>query len=74
MKVISKITGRDVTSEYGGLMEGLITNDEFEVVACISPQEGINVIKKWTSEKEDKIEDTPIACSAEQDWEWHYSE
>jgi len=66
MKVISKITGRDVTSEYGGLMEGLITNDEFEVVACISPQKGIITV--------DKIEDTPIACSAEQDWEWHYSE
>ena len=32
MIVINKITGRDVTKEYGALMEGIITNDEFELI------------------------------------------
>ena len=46
MVVFSKITGRDVSSEYLALMEGIITNEEFEERACISPQEGIiNVVK-----------------------------
>jgi hypothetical protein len=34
MKVINKITKRDISSEYLGLMLGLITNKEFEEVTC----------------------------------------
>ena len=30
MQIINKITKRDVSSEYLGLMLGLITNEEFE--------------------------------------------
>jgi len=30
MIIINKLTGRDVTKEYLGLMEKLITNDELE--------------------------------------------
>jgi|TARA_R100001463_G_scaffold25017_7_gene59478 hypothetical protein len=32
MIIISKITGRDVSKEYLGLMKGLITRDEFELI------------------------------------------
>ena len=32
MTIINKITGRDITTEYLGLMSGLITNDEFELI------------------------------------------
>jgi len=32
MIIINKITGRDVTKEYLGLMEKLITNEEFETI------------------------------------------
>jgi len=32
MIVTNKITGRDVTKYYIALMEGLITNDEFELL------------------------------------------
>jgi hypothetical protein len=32
MTVVNKYTGRDVSSEYLALMEGLITNDEFELI------------------------------------------
>jgi|TARA_R110000824_G_scaffold105031_2_gene248784 hypothetical protein len=32
MKVVNKLTGRDVSSEYLALMEGIITNDEFELI------------------------------------------
>ena len=32
MQVISKTTGRDVSTYYLGLMEGLITRDEFELL------------------------------------------
>ena len=32
MIVVNKLTGRDVSSEYLALMEGLITNDEFELI------------------------------------------
>ena len=34
MKIINKITKRDVSSEYLGLMLGLITNEEFEEITC----------------------------------------
>ena len=32
MIIKSKITGRDITTEYLGLLSGLITNDEFELI------------------------------------------
>ena len=32
MIIINKITGRDVSKEYGALMENLITNEEFETI------------------------------------------
>ena len=32
MIIINKITGRDVSKEYLGLMQGLITRDEFELI------------------------------------------
>ena len=32
MIIINKITGRDVSSEYLALMEGIITNEEFELI------------------------------------------
>tara|TARA_B100001250_G_C19777162_1_gene780105 strand:+ start:1315 stop:1434 length:120 start_codon:yes stop_codon:yes gene_type:complete len=38
MKIINKITKRDVSREYLGLMMGLITNQEFEEVTCTQPQ------------------------------------
>ena len=36
MKVTNKITGRDVSREYLGLLEGLITKDEFEEITLIT--------------------------------------
>ena len=56
MQIINKITGRDVTKEYNGLLEGLITNEEFEVITM-------------TPSKDKEIQ---VPCSAEQDWAWHY--
>ena len=38
MQIINKITKRDVSSEYLGLMLGLITNEEFEEVTCTQSQ------------------------------------
>ena len=32
MKITNKYTGRDVTTYYIALLEGLITNDEFELL------------------------------------------
>ena len=32
MQIINKVTGRDISTEYLGLMMGLITNDEFELI------------------------------------------
>ena len=32
MIIINKITGRDVSKEYFALMEGTITNEEFELI------------------------------------------
>jgi len=32
MIIINKITARDVSKEYLGLMKGLITRDEFELI------------------------------------------
>jgi len=32
MNITNKITGRNITTEYLGLMMGLITNDEFELI------------------------------------------
>jgi hypothetical protein len=32
MIIVNKLTGRDVSSEYLALMEGIITNEEFELI------------------------------------------
>ena len=32
MTIINKITGRDISTEYLGLLSGLITNDEFVLI------------------------------------------
>ena len=32
MIITNKITGRDVSHEFGALVEGLITNEEFELI------------------------------------------
>ena len=32
MNIINKITGRNITTEYLGLMMGIITSDEFELI------------------------------------------
>ena len=56
MQIINQITGRDITKEYIGLSEGLITNEEFEVITM-------------TPSKDEEIQ---VPCSAEQDWAWHY--
>ena len=32
MTIINKYTGRDVSSEFLALMEGIITNKEFELI------------------------------------------
>ena len=37
MIIINKITGRDVTKEYLGLMEEVITNKEFETITLTPP-------------------------------------
>ena len=39
MTIINKITGRDVSSAYLGLMSGLITPQEFELLAMIKPSD-----------------------------------
>ena len=55
MMIINKITGRDVTREMNALSEGLITNEEFEVITM-------------TPSKDKEIQ---VPCSADQDWEWY---
>jgi len=37
MIIINKITGRDVSHEFLGLMEKLITNEEFEIITLTPP-------------------------------------
>tara|TARA_R110000824_G_scaffold70508_3_gene180871 strand:+ start:152 stop:265 length:114 start_codon:yes stop_codon:yes gene_type:complete len=32
MTIINKYTGGDISTEYLALMEGIITNDEFELI------------------------------------------
>ena len=32
MKIINKITGRDVSKEFLALMQNIITNEEFEII------------------------------------------
>ena len=39
MTIINKITGKDVSNEYFGLMSGLITPQEFELLAMIKPSQ-----------------------------------
>ena len=38
MKIINKITGRDISTEYLALMEGVNTNDEFELITLTPPK------------------------------------
>ena len=38
MTIINKITGRNISTEYLGLMSGLITNDEFELITLTIKQ------------------------------------
>ena len=38
MTIINKITGRDISTEYLGLMSGLITREEFELITLILKQ------------------------------------
>ena len=45
MQIINKITKRDVTREYIGLIKGLITGKEFVEVTCSSG------IKKQTNKE-----------------------
>ena len=66
MQIKSKITGRDVTKEYSGLTEGLITNEEFEEITMTH--------RTYSEAIPSKDEEIQVPCSAEQDWEWHYSE
>ena len=40
MIIINKLTGRDVTKGYLGLMEKLITNDEFETITLTPGKTG----------------------------------
>ncbi len=40
MIIINKITGRDVSREYLGLMENLITNEEFETITLTQGKTG----------------------------------
>ena len=38
MIIINKLTGRDVSREFGALMEGIITNEEFETITLTPPR------------------------------------
>ena len=40
MIIINKITGRDVTKEYLGLMQNIITNEEFETITLTPGKTG----------------------------------
>ena len=40
MIIINKLTGRDVSKEFGALMEGIITNEEFETITLTPPRNG----------------------------------
>jgi len=37
MQITNKITGQEVTTNYLGLLQGLITQDEFELL-CLTPK------------------------------------
>ena len=39
MQITNKITGKDVSDAYFGLMSGLITPQEFELLAMIRPSQ-----------------------------------
>ena len=47
MMIKSKITGRDISTEYLGLLSGLITNDEFELITLTIKQYESKIFKKW---------------------------
>ena len=46
MMIRSKITGRDISTEYLALMSGLITNDEFELITLTLKQIWVKEILK----------------------------
>ena len=56
MMIINKITGRDVTREMNAFCDGLITNEEFEVIT-LTPS---------------KDEEISVPCSAELDLAMQY--
>ena len=47
MMIKSKITGRDISTEYLALLSGLITNDEFELITLTIKQYESKIFKKW---------------------------
>ena len=51
MIITNKITGRDITTEYMGLMMGLITKDEFEVITLLTSRL-TPWYESWVSKKE----------------------
>tara|TARA_B100000768_G_scaffold5352_1_gene6413 strand:- start:710 stop:907 length:198 start_codon:yes stop_codon:yes gene_type:complete len=62
MQMINKITGRDVSAEYSGVIDGLITEGEFMEITCTHG--AMDFVFKH--------EDIVVECSADQDWAWHY--
>ena len=46
MMIKSKITGRDISTEYLGLLSGLITNDEFELITLTIKQYESEIFNK----------------------------
>ena len=51
MIITNKITGRDITTEYMGLMIGLITRSEFEVITLLTSRL-TPWAESWVSKKE----------------------
>ena len=51
MNITNRITGRNITTEYLGLMNGLITKDEFEVITLMTSRL-TPWAEKWVSKKE----------------------
>ena len=51
MKIINKITGRNITNEYIGLMMNLITKEEFEIITLMTPKL-TPWVERWISKKE----------------------
>ena len=51
MKIINKITGRNITNEYIGLMMNLITKEEFEIITLLTSKL-TPWVERWISKKE----------------------